>query len=123
MECISLSKSIDLDLIVESIIRFFQEKDFETVVQTETQSGYEVSAENSPYYKMRGQILVNVERKLEETLITLRMGEDVNAGHFRYPLVGTIMFGGGYFFLKEIRNREAWTKFKKDFWAHINRIK
>jgi hypothetical protein len=122
LECISLDKSVDLDLIAESVVKFFQEKEFEIVVQTETQCGYEISAENSPHYKMRGQIIVNIERKLEETLIALRMDADVNAGYLRYSIVGTIMFGGGYFFLKEIRNREAWVKFKKDFWTYIKRV-
>lgn len=122
MESVSLNKNVKLDLIVESVIRFFQEKDFEVVVQSETQKGCEIYAENSSYYKLKGQILVSIEQGSKETSITLRLGGNRNAGYFPYPIVGTVMFGGGYFLLQEIKRREAWTNLRKDFWRHMNQV-
>jgi hypothetical protein len=115
-------KNIDMKLIVDNITRFFSESGFEFLTETKTKNGYEICAGGSSCYKIKGLVLVNVEREKEETSITLELRVDGKDRHIPYPIVGSMIFGGGYFLLQEFKAQEAWINLRREFWRYINQI-
>lgn len=121
MERKCFDKNVDIELIVDDVIRFFSENGFELVTKTKTENGFEICAGNSSCYKLKGLVFVDVEREKEEMSITLELRVDGKDKRILYPIVGSIFFGGGYFLLREFKTQEAWTNLRKEFWKYISR--
>ena len=113
------NQNVNLDALTKQIIRFFESKKFDDIIASETETGYKIIAGNSPHYKMQNDTSVTIDGKPDNFSINL---ESYKEEKMKFPIMLTTMFGGGYFFLKNLKSEESRYKFEKDFWQNINSI-
>lgn len=111
------NKNIALDLLTTCIGDFFKEKDFEAI-KGKVPNGYQILANDSPYFKLDGYVSVTIEGQPNNFAITLDLCGGKKKGFGAGPLL-MAMFGGGYFFLRKLKSEEDWVKFKKEFWRYV----
>lgn len=113
-------KNVDLALLTAHIGDFFKEKDFEAI-KGEIPTGYQILAEDSPYFRIQGYVNVTIEGKPEDFTVKLdHCGKKGKHSWFSPFLLG--MFGGGYLLLQQLKSKEAWTKLEKQFWKHVENV-
>lgn len=114
-------QEINMNILLQYIIQFFETQKFDiTVLKSET--SYEVVAGNSPCYKIESDILVTIDENPNDFSINLELSKEKRREDFRFPVILTTVFGGGYFLLKHLKSDEAWMKFKNDFWRQMDSI-
>lgn len=111
------NKNIALDLLTTCIGEFFKEKDFEAI-KGKMPNGYQILANDSPYFKLDGYVSVTIEGQPNNFTITLDLCGGKKKGFGGGPLL-MAMFGGGYFFLRKLKSKEDWVKFEKEFWRYV----
>lgn len=110
-------KNVDLALLTTRIGDFFKEKDFEAI-KGEIPTGYQILAEDSPYFKIQGYVSVTIEGKPED--FTVKLDHCGNKKrHFRFSIFLLSMLGGGYFISQRLKAEEAWIKLEREFWRHV----
>lgn len=113
--------NVDLALLATRIGDFFKDKDFEAI-KGKTPTGYQILAEDSPYFKLLGYASVTIEGDPKDFVVRLdlcgRERKHSLLPHFRI----LTMFGGGYFLLKELKSDEAWMKLRKEFGEYIEKV-
>lgn len=113
-------KNVDLALLTTRIGNFFKEKDFEAI-KGEIPTGYQILAEDSPYFKIHGYVSVTIEGKPQDFAVKLdHCGNNEKRSWFSHYLLR--MFGGGYLLLQQLKSEEAWTKLEKQFWTHMENV-
>lgn len=113
-------KNVDLTLLTARIGDFFKEKDFEAI-KGEIPTGYQILAEDSPYFRIQGYVNVTIEGKPEDFTMKLdHSGKKGKHSWFSPFLLG--MFGGGHLLLQQLKSEEAWTKLEKQFWKHVENV-
>jgi hypothetical protein len=110
-------KNVDLVLLATHIGNFFKEKDFEAI-KGEIPNGYQIFAENSPYFRLDGYVSVTIEGKSDDFTIKLELCREGKRS--LTPLLLTTMFVGGYFLSKKLRSDEDWMRLEKEFWRHLD---
>lgn len=114
------AKNVNLELLTFKLGDFFKERQFE-VLGEKTPENYQITAANSPIFKILGTASVTIEGKPEDFTIKLEMREKrTRVSGFGSLLLRT--FGGGYFYLQEVKSDEAWEKLEKEFWAHVENL-
>lgn len=113
-------KNVDLDLLVFKIGDFFKENNFE-VIGEKTPTSYQISARNSPSFRLLGSVNVTVEENSADFVIKLELCEK-RKRFARYSALLLNMFGGGYIVLQEVESDEAWRRLKKEFWQYIENV-
>lgn len=68
-------KNVDLELLTSRIGDFFKVKDFEAV-KGEIPTGYQIFAQNSPYFKISGYLSVTVEGKPDDFTVDFKLWTD-----------------------------------------------
>jgi len=114
------NQNVNLDTLTKQIIQFFESKKFDDIIAFETETGYKIIAGNSPYYKMQNDTSLTIDGKPDNFSINLELYKEEKS--FKFPIILTTMFGGGYFLLKNLKSDESRYKFEKDFWQNINSI-
>ena len=114
------NRNIDLALFATRIGEFFKEKDFEAI-KGESSGGYQIFAENSPYFRLEGYVSLAIEGGPNDFSVTLELCKRQKKRSFA-PILLTTMFLGGYFLSKRLRAEEDWMKFKKEFWTHLDNV-
>ena len=110
-------KNVDLALLTARIGDFFKKKDFEAI-KGEIPTGYQILAEDSPYFKIQGYVSVTIEGKPEDFTVKLdHCGNKKRHSRFS-PFLLTIL-GGGYFISQRLKSEEAWIKLEREFWRHV----
>ena len=112
-------KNIDLASLATHICNFLKERDFE-IVKGETPKGYEILAGDSPDFRLRGYVDVTIEGKPNNFNLEFSLCGRNNESRVSPFLLG--MFGGGYFYLQELKSNEAWMKLKKEFWKYLDDV-
>lgn len=110
-------KNVDLNLLTVKIGDFFKERNFE-VLGEKTPTNYQVTADNSPYFKLLGFVSVIIEGKPDDFILKLELCEKKR----RYSKYGSLLLGllgGGYFVRREMESDEAWEKLEKEFWLFV----
>jgi len=110
-------RNVDLALLTKFIADFFKEKDFEAI-KGQTPTGYQILAEDSPYFRLQGYVSVTIEGRPEDFAIKLDLCTKKKK-HFRLSPFLLSMFGYGYFHLQELKSDEALMKLEKEFWLHV----
>jgi hypothetical protein len=116
-----LSKNVDLAILADRTVQLLEANEFD-VTELKTEKGYEIVAGESSKYKISRSLLITIEGKPEEFLISLELDKEGEKERFRFPVMLTAMMGGGYFLLKQLKSDEAWMNFGKDFWKEIDRL-
>lgn len=112
-------KNVNLELLTARIGDFFKEHRFEAI-KGKTTTGYQILAENSPTFKLLGYVSVTIEGPPNSFIVKLELCERRKQSRLSPFLLN--MFGGGYFFLQEVKSDEAWIKLRKAFWQHIENV-
>lgn len=114
-------RNVDLAMLTTRVGDFFKDKDFEAI-KGKTRKGYQILAENSPYFKLLGYVSVTIEGEPNDFVVKLDLcGKKRNntiLTHFKL----LTMFGGGYLFMQELRSNEAWIKLKREFQQHLENV-
>ena len=115
-----MRKNVDLALLTARIGDFFKEKNFEAI-KGEIPTGYQILAEDSPHFKIRGYVRVTIEGKPQDFTVKIDRGGNKKRRSWFPPFL-LRMFGGGYRLLQEVKSEEAWTKLGKQFWRHVENV-
>lgn len=116
------NQSVDLALLTTRIGDFFKEKDFEAI-KGKTATGYQILAEDSPYFKLQTYVSVIIEGEPNDFIVKLQIGEkEEKKRRFNPSALLMSLLGGGYFLSRELRADEAWLKLKKEFWRHVDSV-
>lgn len=111
-------KNVDLALLATRIGDFFKVHDFEAI-KGEIPTGYQIFAENSPYYKMQGYICVTIEGKPDDFTITIERSTDKGKRDVPRLMLLEQMIFGGYLTLRKLKSDEVWLKLEKELWKHV----
>lgn len=114
------NKNVDLALLTTRIGIFFKERDFEAI-KGETPTGYNIFAEDSPYFRLDGYVSVTIEGEPDDFIVKLELCKKGKKRSF-IPILLTTMFLGGYFLSKRLRSQEDWMDLEKEFWNHLDNI-
>jgi hypothetical protein len=112
--------NVNLSVLVQKTIQFFESNEFNNVTALKTETGYQVIAGDSKWYKMENDVSVTVEGKPDDFTVSLTSCKEEKK--YGLPLILTSMFGGGYFLLKNFRSEEAMQKLERDFGEKIKGI-
>jgi hypothetical protein len=111
---------IDLLRLTKEIVQFFEAKKFEEITALQTENGYQIMAGDSRAYKIRGGLRVDVREDTEGFSISLQLSKETE--RFNYPMTLATMFGGGYFFLRNLKSDESWRKIEREFWRQTDNM-
>ena len=106
-------------LLADRVCQFFKSKEFDFTMM-ETDKGYQVIAGNSPRYKMNSNVQVTIDESSEDFVVDLELLKKDR--RFKFPIILSAMFGGGYFLLKNLKSEESWGEFQRDFWQNMKII-
>jgi len=112
-------KNVNLKLLTARIGDFFKEHRFEAI-KGKTPTGYQILAEDSPTFKLLGYVSVTIEGNPDSFVVKLELCERKKRSRLSPFLLN--MFGGGYFFLQELKSDDAWMKLEKVFWQHVENV-
>jgi len=111
-------KSVDLTLLTTSIGDFFKKKDFEAV-KGEIPTGYQIFAEDSPFYKIMGCMSVIIEGKPDDFTVEFELLKDKKKHDYPHFVLFESMIFGGYLMSRKLKSEEAWLKLQKEFWTYV----
>jgi len=114
-----LKENVTTALLADRICQFFKSKEFDFTM-IETDKGYQIIAGNSPRYKMNSNVQVTIDESSEDFILDLELLKKNR--RFRFPIILSAMFGGGYFLLKNLKSEESWGEFQRDFWQNMKMI-
>jgi len=113
----TFAKNIDLERLTKQIAYFFEARKFEDITAVQNAAGYEIVAGDSQKYKIKSDLKVDIHREAEGFSVSLELAKEVK--RFNYPVMLATFFGGGYFFLKDLKSDESWRKIEREFWQTI----
>jgi len=114
-------KNVDLALLTSRIGDFFRVKDFEAVRGT-IPTGYQIFAEDSPYFKINGYISVTVEGTPGNFTVDFKLCTDKKKRDLPHSMFLESMLFGGHFILRRLRSEDAWLKLENEFWRHTENV-
>lgn len=116
----TFEKNIDLECLTRLIAHFFEARKFEDITAVQNAAGYEIVAGDSQKYKIKSDVKVEIRKEAEEFSVSLELAKEVKK--FNYPVMLATFFGGGYFFLKDLKSDEAWRNIEREFWHEVGTI-
>jgi hypothetical protein len=112
-------ENVDLALLAKYIGDFLKKEDFEAI-KGEMADGYQILAQDSPYFKLNGYVNVTITGNPNDFTVRLELC-NVRKKHFG-PILFSTMFVGGYFLKKKLKSEEDWMKFERNFWKHLDNV-
>jgi len=114
-------KDVNLELLTTRIGDLFKAKDFEAI-KGKTSTGYQILAEDSPYFKIDGYASVTVEGTPDDFVVTFDLCTDRKKHTFLPSIFFETIFFTGYFLTRKLKSEEAWLKLEKEFWRHVENV-
>lgn len=111
-------KNVNLELLTRYIGNFFKEKEF-NAIKGESQSGYQILAEDSPRFELDGGVSVTIEGHPNDFFVDLDFCGEKEKRLLLGPLTMSL-FGGGFFYLRRLKRKENWIKLEKEFWKYVD---
>jgi len=111
-------KNADLALLATRIGDFFKVKDFEAI-KGKTENGFQIIAEDSPYFRIDGYVNVTVEGTSEDFTIKFDLCMDRKKHAVYTSIFLETMLFGGHFLLRKLKSEEAQLQLEKEFWRHV----
>ena len=65
-------------------------------------------------------VQVTIDESSEDFVVDLELLKKDR--RFKFPIILSAMFGGGYFLLKNLKSEESWGEFQRDFWQNMKII-
>jgi hypothetical protein len=116
----NFEKNVNLEWLTRQIARFFDARKFEEITAVQNAGGYQIVAGDSPKYKIKADLRVGIRKEAEGFSVSLELAKEVKK--FNYPVMLATFFGGGYFFLKDLKSDESWRKIEREFWQEVSAI-
>ena len=113
-------QNVDLELFTVKLGDFFKERKFE-VVGEKTPTNYQITAGNSPSFKLLGVAKVLIEGNPNDFSVKLEL-EERRRRYSGYGSMLLSLFGGGILVRQEAQSDEAWFKLEKEFWPYIENL-
>jgi hypothetical protein len=113
----TFAKNICLESLTRQIAHFFETRKFEEITAVQNAAGYEIVAGDSQKYKIKSDLKVDIRKQAEGFSVSLELAKEVKK--FNYPVMLATFFGGGYFFLKDLKSDESWRKIEREFWQEV----
>lgn len=114
-------KNVNLALLTTRIGDFFKVKDFQAI-KGKTPTGYQMLAEDSPYFKIDGYVNVTVEGTPNDFVVKFDLCTGRKKHTFPPSILLETMLFGGYFLLRKQKSEEAKLKLDKEFWRHVENV-
>jgi len=111
-------KNVNLELLTRCIGDFFKENEF-NAIKEESESGYQILAEDSPRFEMEGCVSVAVEGHPNDFFVDLDLCVEKGRRLLLGPLTMSL-FGGGIYYLRRIKTKENWIRLEKEFWKYVD---
>jgi len=111
------AKNIDLEWFTRQMADFFDARKFEEITAMRNAAGYQIIAGDSQKYKIKSDLKVDIRKEAEGFSVSLELAKEVKK--FNYPVMLATFFGGGYFFLKDLKSDETWRKIEREFWQMV----
>jgi hypothetical protein len=118
MQKIWKERNVDLELLATRIGEFFKAKDFEAI-RGETPLGYQIFAEDSPYFKIDGYISVAIEGNPDDFVVKINLCKKTKRQFTLLGIFSETMFLGGYFLSRKLKSDEEWLRLEAEFWRHV----
>ena len=109
------AEKIELEKFAQEVVDFFEVRKFGEIAMLHTDRGYQVIAGDSSVYKIRSDLRVDVRRSVKGFSVSFDQTKETK--RFNYPMMLATMFGGGYFFLRDLKSDESWRKIEREFWV------
>ena len=114
-----VGKNIDLKLLNENVIFFFESKGLKTKGE-ELVGGYRIMATSQKAKGVRGEIEVTILGNPADFVIETIAGRRARSSMMLGSL--TTIFGGGSLFLQGLKSREVSENLEREFWVYIEEI-
>jgi len=111
-------KNIDLRLLSARLSTFLEENYFGSVRKEEIQKGYQIFAEDSPFFNSDEYVDVTVEGQPNDFTISVNLFRK-KKGRFQVSPLLLSMVGAGYLYLKRLKSRENFLFFEREFWSYV----
>lgn len=119
MEDSWISKNIDLTMLSNRLVQFFEERNFRTF-QEKSEKKYHIVVAPRRFHDILEEIHVYINGQSDEFKVKFDAGarsrELVRTG------ILTTVFGGGRLTLKGLKSQEALEKLEKEFWVYIDKV-
>jgi hypothetical protein len=116
----SYAGKIDLLRLTKEIVQFFEARKCGEITALQTENGYQIIAGDSSAIKIKSDLKVDIHETTEGFSVSLELSKETK--RFNYPMMLAMMFGGGYFFLKDLKSDESWKKIEREFWLQTNNM-
>jgi len=111
---------VDLKLLSENLVQFFEKKGFSSVVDQKSSNEYRVIAVPGRASDILGTVSVSIRGELEGLVI--EFAADSGSGHFRGFLgFFATLFGGGVLVLKDLKSQEELERLEREFWLFVDK--
>ena len=116
METCYQSRNVDLSHLNERLVSFFKKKGFRTNVEKST-NRYMITARSTHAHEIFGVVIVSIFGNSNNFVVKFESGARSTAlikfGHL------TSLLGGGNFFLRGLKSREAEERLERKFWVYV----
>lgn len=110
-------KNVDLSLLSERMVQFFNEREFTTSLRKEGEK-HVIIATPKFFHRIAENITVEVAGRADDFTVIFDAGSHSRA----YVILGNILtlLGGGFFVLKGIKSLEEIEKLERAFWVYVD---
>jgi len=110
---------IDLKLLCDNFMHFFEKKGFSSAVEQKSSEEYRVIAVPERTSDIQGTINVSVRGAPDDFVVEFTSESD--SRHARVLGGLATFFGGGVFVLKDLKSREGVERLEKEFWLFVDK--
>jgi len=109
-------RSVDLSLLCDGIVRFFEGKGLK-VVKDSLENGFQVTVMPKRVLNLREEIIVTVTGNPNDFEVKFVAGDKSRS--LRNLGYVTSSFGGGFFLLEGLKSLEAIERLEREFWIFV----
>jgi hypothetical protein len=113
------NKNIDLSMIANRLVQFFEERKFASL-QESSEREYHITVMPSQYYDIVEEIHVYISGQPNDFTVKFVSGSQSRT-LVRHGIL-TTFFGGGRLTLKGLKSQEALEKLEKEFWIYLDKV-
>lgn len=114
-----INKNIDLSMIANRLVQFFEKRNFVSS-QESSEKEYHIIVMPSKYYDILEEIHVYISGQPDDFKVKFDSGSRSRA-LVRHGILTTV-FGGGRLTLKGLKSQEDLEKLENEFWIYLDRV-
>lgn len=114
-----INKNIDLSMIANRLVQFFEKRKFVSS-QESSEREYHIVVMPSRYYDILEEIHVYISGQSDDFTVKFDSGSHSRA-LVRHGILTTV-FGGGRLTLKGLKSQEALERLENEFWIYLDEV-